>query len=73
MGVRGSVPTVFTPFLSNWAKYVVVDGCWSNPVNVVTGVPLDCIFGTQLFSMHTLGRFAIRQKKTLAYSSSMLK
>ena len=31
--------SVLTQFLSNWSQYVVVDGCHSKLVNVVSGVP----------------------------------
>ena len=35
VGVWGSVLSVLTQFLSNWSKYVAVDGCRSKLVNVV--------------------------------------
>ena len=39
MGVVGSVLSVPPQFLSNRSQYVVVDGCRSKLVNVVSGVP----------------------------------
>ena len=39
VGVGSSVPSVLTQFLSNRSQYVVVDGCRSKLVNVVSGVP----------------------------------
>ena len=39
MGVGGTVLSVLTQFLSNRSQYVVVDGCRSKLVNVVSGVP----------------------------------
>ena len=39
VGVEGSVLSVLTQFLSNRSQYVVVDGCRSKLVNVVSGVP----------------------------------
>ena len=44
VGVRGSVLSVFTQFLSNWLKYVVVDGCRSNLVNVAPGMFQGSVF-----------------------------
>ena len=39
VGAGGSVLSVLTQFLSNRSQYVVVDGCRSKLVNVVSGVP----------------------------------
>ena len=39
VGVGGSVLSVLTQFLSNRSQYVMVDGCRSKLVNVVSGVP----------------------------------
>ena len=39
VGVLGSVLSVPTQFLSNRPQYVVVDGCRSKLVNVVSGMP----------------------------------
>ena len=41
--------SVLTQFLSNRSQYVVVDGCRSKLVNVVSGVPQGSVFGQQLF------------------------
>ena len=49
VGVGGSVLSVLTQFLSNRSQYVVVDGCRSNLVNVVSGVPQGSVFGPLLF------------------------
>ena len=38
MGVGGSVLPVVTQFLSNRSQYVVVDGCRSKLINVVSEV-----------------------------------
>ena len=45
VGVGGSVLSVLTQFLSNRWQYVVVDGCRSKLVNVVSGVPQGSVFG----------------------------
>ena len=39
VGVGISVPSVLTQFISNRSQYVVVNGCRSKLVNVVSGVP----------------------------------
>ena len=37
--IRGSVLSILTKFLSNQAQHLMVDGCGSKLVNVVSGVP----------------------------------
>ena len=39
--------SVLTQFLSNRSQNVVVDGCWSKPVNVVWRVPHGSCLGPQ--------------------------
>ena len=39
VGIGGSVLSVLTQFLSNRSQFVLVDGCRSKLVNVVSGVP----------------------------------
>ena len=43
VGVGGSVLSILTQFLSNGSQHVMVDGCRSKLVNVVSGVPQGCI------------------------------
>ena len=38
VGIGGSVLSILTQFLSNRLQHVVVDGCRSNLVNVVSGL-----------------------------------
>ena len=63
MGVGGSVLSVLTQFLSNRSQYVVVDGCCSKLVNVVSGVPQGSVLGLQLFLLHTAELFSIVENK----------
>ena len=39
VSIGGSVLSILTQFLSNRSQQVMVDGCRSKPVNVVSGVP----------------------------------
>ena len=49
VGIGGSVLSLFTPFLSNRSQHVLVDGCRSKLVNVVSGVPQGSVLGPLLF------------------------
>ena len=39
VGIRGSVLSKLTEFLSNQSQHVMVDGWWSKLVDVASGVP----------------------------------
>ena len=45
VGIGGSVLSIFKQFLSNRSQHVMVDGCRSKLVNVVSGVPHGCGLG----------------------------
>ena len=68
VGVEGSVLSVLTQFLSNRPQYVVVEGCRSKLVNVVSGVPRGSVFGEQLFLIHTEELFSIFENKPYGYA-----
>ena len=53
VGIGGSVLSVLTQFLSNRSQYVLVDGCRSKLVNVVSGVPQGSILDQLLFLLVT--------------------
>ena len=52
VGVGYSVLSVLTQFLSNQSQYVVVDGCRSKMVNVVSGAPQGSVLSQQLFHLY---------------------
>ena len=56
VGVGGSVLSVLTQFLSNQSQYVVVDGCRSKLVNIVSGC-LRVVFWACSCSSCTLQSF----------------
>ena len=56
VGIGGSVLSVLTQFLSNRSQYVLVDGCRSKLVNVVSGVAREC-FGPVVVPPVHLGSF----------------
>ena len=51
VGVGGSELSVLTQFLSIRSQYVVVNGCRSKQVNLVSGIPQGCVFSSQFFSL----------------------
>ena len=57
VGIEGSVLSILTQFLSNRSKHVMVDGCRSKLVNVVSGVPQGSVWGPLLFLLYTSEHF----------------
>ena len=58
VGIGSSVLSILTQFLSNQSQHVLVDGCRSKLVNVVSGGPQGSVFG-QLFLLYTSEIFSI--------------
>ena len=58
VGIGGSVLSILTQFLSNRSQHVIVDGCRSKHVNLVSGVPRGD-FGPLLFLLCTSELFSI--------------
>ena len=67
-GIGGSVLSVLTQFLSNQSQYVLVDGCRSKLVNVVSGVPQGSVLGPLLFLLYTTELFSILENKLIGYA-----
>ena len=59
VGIGGSVLSMLTEFLSNESHHVMVDGCQSKLVDVVSGVPQGSVFGPLLFLLYTSERFPL--------------
>ena len=68
VGVGGSVLSVLTQFLSNRSQHVVVDGCRSKLVNVVSGVPQGSVLGPLLFLLYTADLFSVVENKLYGYA-----
>ena len=62
--------SVLAQFLSNRSQYmyVVVDGCYSKLVNVVSGVAQGSVFGPQLFLLYTAELFSVVENRLYGYA-----
>ena len=65
--IGGSVLSILTQFLSDRSQYVMVDGCRSKLVNVMSGVPQGSVFGPLLFLLYTSELFYILENKLIGY------
>ena len=68
VGIGGSVLSILTKFLSNRSQHVMVDGCRSKLVNVVSGVPQGSVLGPLLFLLYTWEVFSILENKLIGYA-----
>ena len=67
VGIGGSVLSILTHFISNRSQHVIVDGCRSKLVNVVSGVPQGSVLGQLLFLLYTSEIFSIQDNKLIGY------
>ena len=63
MGIGGSVLSILTQFLSNRSQHVMVYGCRSKLINVVSGVPQGTVLGPLLFLLYTSELFSTLKNK----------
>ena len=68
VGIGGSVLSILTQFVSNLSQHVMVDGCMSKLVNVVSGVPQGCVLGPLLFLLYTSELFSVLEHKLIGYA-----
>ena len=65
VGIGGSVLSILTQFLSYRSQHVMVDGCRSKLVNVVSGVPQGSVLSPLLFLLYTSEPFPILENKPI--------
>ena len=68
VGIGGYVLSILTQFLSNRSQHVMVDGCRSKLVNVVSGVPQGSVFCSSLFLLYSSELFSILKNKLIGYA-----
>ena len=68
VGIGGSVLSILTQFLSNRSQQVMVDGCRSKLVNVVSGVLHCSVLGPLLFLLYSSEIFSILENKLIGYA-----
>ena len=60
--------SVLTQFFYDRSQYVVVDGCRSKLVNVVSGVTQGSVLGLQYCLLYTAELFSIMENKLYGYA-----
>ena len=65
MGIGGSLLSILTQFLYNPPQHVMVDGCQSKLVDVVSGVLQGSIFFPLLYLLYTSELFFILENKLI--------
>ena len=68
VGIGGSVLSILTQFQSDRSQHVMVDGCRSKLVNVVSGVLLGSVLGPLLFLLYTSEISSILENKLISYA-----
>ena len=68
LGIGGSVLLILTQFLSNRSQYVMVDGCRSKLVHVMSRVPQVSVLTPILFLLYTSEIFSILEDKLTSYA-----
>ena len=60
--------SILTQFLSDRSQHVMVHGCRSKLVNVVSEVPQDSVLGPLLFLLYTWELFSILENELIGYA-----
>ena len=60
--------SILTQFLSNRSRHIMVHGCRSKLINVVSGVLQGSIKGPFLFLLYTSELFSILKNKLIGYA-----
>ena len=68
VSIGGFVLSILAQFLSNRLQQVVVDGCQSKLVNVVSRVPQGSVLGPLFFLLYTSELFTILENKLIGYA-----
>ena len=68
VGIEGSLLSIPTQFLSNRSQQIMVNGCRSNLVDVVSGVPQGSVVCPLLLVLNTSELFSILGNKLLGYA-----
>ena len=66
--IGGSVLSILTQFASNRSQHVMVDGCQSKLVNIVSGVQQGSELTPVLFLLYTSELFSILENKLIGYA-----
>ena len=65
VGIIGSVLSILTQFLSNRSQQVMVNGCRSKLVNVLSGLPQGSVLGPLLLLLYTSELSSILENKLI--------
>ena len=68
VGIGSSVLSILSQFLSNRSQHVIVRGCRSKLVDVVSGVPQGSLLGPLLFFLFASEIFSILENKLIGYA-----
>ena len=68
VGIMGSVLSILTQLISDRSQHVMVDGCRSKLVNVMSGAPEGSVLGTLWFPLCTSELFKIFENKLIGYA-----
>ena len=66
--IGGSVLSILKPFLSNRSRHIMVDGCRSKLVDVLSGVLQGSVLSLLLFLLCTSELFSILENKQIGYT-----